>query len=429
MSTHYKANAEPFASANRCPYTGLGQEFYPFMSPYLDNPYPFFARARSEEPVFYNPDLDCWVISRYEDIKTILRDPATFSADIVTTPLQPFSADVLHMLREGGYRSTPVLSNTDPPAHTRMRQSVALAFTPRRVAVLEPYIRQLVQAHIDRFIQEGRADLVHQFTYDIPALVMFRLLGIPDEDVPVVKMGAEHRLLLMWGKPAPAEQARLARGLVAFWQYSAGLVAQRLRQPQDDLTSDLIRVRNGDDAVLTVPEIESIVFSLLMAGHEPTTNLLSNGLRQLLAHREVWQALCQHPVRIPNAVEELLRFDTSAVAWHRRTTRPVDMGEVGIPAGARLLLLLGSANHDEAHFPAPEQLDIHRANAKEHLSFGFGIHYCLGAPLAKLEMYIALELLTTRLPGMRLVESQAFEFLPNTTVRGPQHLWVEWDVA
>jgi cytochrome P450 len=166
-----------------------------------------------------------------------------------------------------------------------------------------------------------------------------------------------------------------------------------------------------------------------MAGHEPTTNLLSNGLRQVLAHREVWHALCQHPAYIPNTVEELLRFDTSAVAWHRRTRRPVDMGGVSLPAGARLLLLLGSANHDEAHFPDPERLDIHRANAKEHLSFGFGIHYCLGAPLARLEMLIALELLTTRLPGMRLVEGQSLAFLPNTTVRGPQQLWVEWEVA
>src|SRR5215467_5762741 len=429
MSTHNKVNTEPLASANRCPYTGFGQEFQPFLPPYLGNPYPFFARVRSEEPVFYNPDLDCWVISRYEDIKTILREPATFSVDIVTTPLQPFSAEVLHILHEGGYRSTPVLSNTDPPVHTRIRHCVTLAFTPRRVAVLEPYIRRLVQAHIDRFAQEGRADLVHQFTYDIPALVMFRLLGIPDEDVPVVKTGAEHRLLLMWGKPSPAEQARLARGLVAFWQYSAELVATRLRQPQDDLTSALIQVRHGDDTVLTVQEIESIVFSLLLAGHEPTTNLLSNGLRQLLAHQAVWQALCQNPASIPNTVEELLRFDTSAVTWHRRTRRPVDIRGVGIPAGARLLLLLGSANHDAAHFPAPERLDIHRANAKDHLSFGFGIHYCLGAPLARLEMHIALELLTTRLPGMRLVESQAFEFLPNTTVRGPQHLWVEWEVV
>lgn len=326
MSPHDKVSAEPCASAHPCPHNSLGQEFNPFTPLYLDNPYPFFARARSEQPVFYSPDLDCWVVSRYEDIKTILRDPATFSAENVTVPLQPFSADVLQILHEGGYRPTPVLSNTDPPDHTRLRQCVSRAFTPRRVAVLEPYIRQLVQAHIDAFTHEGRADLVAQFTYDIPALVMFRLLGIPDEDVPMVKMGAEHRLLLMWGRPSPADQARLARGLVAFWQYSAGLVAMRLRQPHDDLTSDLIRVRNGDDTVLTMQEIESIVFSFLMAGHEPTTNLLSNGLRQVLAHWEVWHALGQHPTLIPNTVEELLRVDTSALAWHRLTKRPVDMG-------------------------------------------------------------------------------------------------------
>jgi hypothetical protein len=173
--------------------------------------------------------------------------------------------------------------------------------------------------------------------------------------------------------------------------------------------------------------VTQIVYSLLFAGHETTTGLISNALRQLLTHRHAWEEICRDASLIPNAVEEVLRFDSSVIAWRRQATQAVEIGGVPVPAGANLLLLLGSANRDPAVFEDPERFDIHRRNAREHLSFGQGVHYCLGAPLGRLEARVVLEELSARLPGLRLVPGQAPRFRPNTTFRGPLALLAEWD--
>jgi cytochrome P450 len=173
--------------------------------------------------------------------------------------------------------------------------------------------------------------------------------------------------------------------------------------------------------------VTQIVYELLFAGHETTTGLISNALRQLLTHRHAWEEICRDASLIPNAVEEVLRFDSSVIAWRRQTTQAVEIGGVPVPAGANLLLLLGSANRDPAVFKDAEHFDIHRQNAKEHLSFGQGAHYCLGAPLARLEARVVLAELSARLPSLRLVPGQSPRFRPNTTFRGPLALLVEWD--
>jgi cytochrome P450 len=255
------------------------------------------------------------------------------------------------------------------------------------------------------------------------------LLGVPDEDVPLVKSGSQHRLLLVWGKPTAAQQVELAKGLVTFWRHSQQVVQRRLAEPGDDLTSELIRIRAGDDRILALREIASLIFGLLFAGHETTTTFLTNAVRQLLMREGAWQELTQDPTRIAAAVEELLRLDTSGIAWRRLVVRDSVVGGVAIGAGSRLLLLLGSANHDETKFSCPHQLDPGRPNARDHLSFGFGIHYCLGAALARLESRVVLGCLADRLPTLRLAAGQQPVFLPNLTFRGPQELWVEWGAS
>ena len=169
-----------------------------------------------------------------------------------------------------------------------------------------------------------------------------------------------------------------------------------------------------------------MVYGLLIAGHETTTSMSANAIVTLMRHREAWDRLCADPALIPNAVEELLRFDSSVITWRRKALKAVEVAGVPIPEGAKLLLALCSGNRDDAHFPEPERFDLDRENAKTHLSFGFGIHYCLGAPLARLELKVILEELTQRLPSLRLVPDQTWEFPPNTSFRGPAHLWVEW---
>jgi len=405
----------------------LAGRFDPFHDPYLADPYPFFAQARAATPVFYSPDLDYWVVTRYHDIRYIFQTPKVFSAVNTLEPLQPICPAARHLLAEGGFRPIPTLTNSDPPGHSRVRRLTNVAFTTRRVAAMEPFVRELTGRFFKERLPYGRADLVRDLAWELPALVIFRVLGIPDEDVPRVKAGAESRLLLMWGRPSADEQVRLAQGMAAFWRYAEALVASRAEQPRDDFTSDLLLARDGDLPALNHHEVTQIVYELLFAGHETTTGMISNALRQLLTHRHAWEEICRDPSLILNALEEVLRFDSSVIVWRRKTTQAVEIGGVPVPAEANLLLLLGSANRDPAVFADPDRFDIHRQNAREHLSFGFGTHYCLGAPLARLEARVVLEELSARLPSLRLVPGQTLRFQPNTTFRGPLALLVESD--
>jgi cytochrome P450 len=405
----------------------LGEHFDPFHDPYLADPYPFFAEAQAATPVFYSPLLDSWVVTRYHDIRQVFQTPQLFSSVNTVAPIQPMCPAAGHILTEGNFRPVPTLTNNDPPAHTRVRRLANVAFTPRRVAAMEPFIRELTVRFVTERLSRGRADLVRDLAWELPALVIFRVLGIPDDDAARVKAGAESRLLLMWGRPTEAEQIHLAHGMAAFWRYAETLVADRTREPRDDFTSDLARARDGNAPALNPQEVTTLVYGLLTAGHETTTNLLGNAFRQLLTHRHAWEAICQDPTLIPNAIEEVLRLDSAVITWRRKTTQAVDIGGVAVPAHANVLLLLGAANRDPTVFGTPARFDIHRANAKEHLSLGHGPHFCLGAPLARLEARVVLEELSARLPQLRLVPGQTLRFQPNTAVRGPCSLLVEWD--
>jgi cytochrome P450 len=231
----------------------------------------------------------------------------------------------------------------------------------------------------------------------------------------------------MFGRPTEEQQIRLAQGLAAFWRYAEELVAQRACEPQDDFTSDLIRARDGDVPALSLQEVTTLILILLVAGHETTTNLLGNAFRRLLTERHAWEEIGRNSALIPNAIEEVLRFDSSIITWRRKTTQAVEIGGVAVPAEANLLLLLGAANRDASVFPDPDRFDIHRPNAKEHLSFGHGPHFCLGAPLGRLEARVVLEELSARLPSLRLVPGQTLRFQPNVSGRGPLSLLVVWD--
>ena len=280
--------------------------------------------------------------------------------------------------------------------------------------------------YIDDIAPRGRADLVRDMVYELPVLVLFMFLGMPAADTLRVKSWAKNRLMLTWGRLSEAEQISEAQGLLEYWRYSRRHVVRLLENPPDNFVGDLIRARAGDDRILSIDEIASVVYGLLIAGHETTTSLAGSAVVNLLERRDAWDELCANPALIPNAVEEILRYDTSVITWRRRATRSVEIGGVAIPENANLLLALGSANHDQGQFPHPDQLDIHRPNAKEHLAFGFGIHYCFGAPLARLELKVLLEELTRRIPRMRLVANQTFTYSPNISFRGPRKVLVEW---
>jgi len=407
-----------------CPHHDLGDSFDPLD---LRDPFPVLAQAQQQQPVFYSPAIDYWVVTRHADIKAIFRDHHRYSAANTITPIVPFSDAVKRLLAAGDYRPEPVLSNHVPPGHTRIRSLVNRLFTPRRMSSFAPVIGQIARDAVAQLVSPP-VDMVSALTYTFPAQVLFAVLGVPEADVPQVKAWAGSRIKLYYGRPSAEEQLEMTADLVPFWRYVVALVADKAQSPGDDLTSDLIRLRNGDDNVLSLNEIASCMITLLVAGHETTTAQLSNALLHLLnsPRSSHWRALCEEPSLIPQALEEMMRYDPSVCAWRRLSLAPSSIGGVDIPAGANLLLMLNAANRDPALFPEPDVICIRRDNLKEQLAFGYGIHYCVGAPLARLEMRILLETLVTKLPSLRLVEGQEVNYSRNISFRGPLSLWVRW---
>jgi cytochrome P450 len=405
-----------------CPYHKISEEFKPFD---LTNPFPFYKKSRDEQPVFYSQELGYYVVTRYEDIKAVFSNWKTYTSENAQSPFKPIAPKAKKLMEDQGMIGLSGLSGRIPPDHTRIRRIVSMAFNLSRFKKLEPGIRALAIEMIEKFENEGHAEIVKQLAYDLPALVIFMLLGVPNEDVQQVKSWAESRLLITWGDLTEEEQLVHAQNMVRYWEYCQNLVALRKENPTDDLPGDLVRLQ-AEGHEISDREIAAICYSQLFAGHETTTSLMGNGLRELLLHPESWKAICENPSLIPNAIEEILRFSPSIVSWRRKALEDSEIGGVTIPAGSNLLLVMGSANRDEANFENGETFDIQRPNAKEHLSFGYGIHFCLGSPLAKLEFKIVLEELTRKIPHLTIKENQVFQFALNTSFRAPVGLEVEW---
>ena len=391
----------------------------------LSNPFPVLAGAQREQPVFYDASIDYWIVTRHADIKAIFKDHRGFTAENTITPIVPFPTQVLKMLSEGGYTPEPVLSNNVPPSHTRIRKQVNKLFAPRRMQHFGPAIRSLAEQAISGLPTMGPFDLVSTLTYEFPAQVLFLVLGVPEADVAQVKYWAGNRIKLYYGRPTKAEQIELTQRLIPFWHYVVELVNDKVHNPKDDLTSDLIRARAGDDSVLTLNEIASCMITLLVAGHETTTAQLNNGLLHLLSEREQWRSLQSAPGSLPAVVEEMMRFDPSVCTWRRFTHQETVLGDVTIPAQSNLLLMLNAANRDPAVFSDANTFDHERDELKEHLALGHGIHYCVGAPLARLEMSLLLETIAVRCPSLTLVPERSHDYLRNISFRGPTALWVQ----
>jgi cytochrome P450 len=407
---------------------GIADRFDPFSVEFLTDPFPILSEIREAAPAFYSADLDHWVITRYAEVRFILRTAASFSAINALEPLAKLCPRATMVLNDGGYAPAPALTNLDPPGHSRQRRLANIAFTPKRVAALERFIRGVAKRFCEEHFHDGEADLVRDLTWALPALVLFRVLGLPESDLVRVKEGARYRGTVIYGLPSDAEQIDAAHQLASFWQYAASLVDARTENPGDDFISALVQAcdLDGDRAPLARREVTSIVLQMLFAGHETTTNLLGNSFRRLLADRPSWEAICRDPALIPNSIEEVLRFDSPVITWRQKTKQAIEIGHVPVPADARLLLLLASANRDPAVFADPERFDIRRSNAHEHLSFGYGVHICLGAPLARLQARVVLEEVSRCFPAMRLRPNTVLEFPASISMRGPRSLPVTW---
>jgi cytochrome P450 len=415
-----------FSSANgMCPRGSLA----PLSGPYLSNPYPSFSEHRHARPIFFDEDLDSYVLTRHADLDTVFRDADLFSAANAQDPVFALHPEAAVLLADAGFRKIRTMTNLDGPQHSRIRKHNQVGFSPRRLRQLEPVIRRTTSALLDQLQDLDGAirtsDLVERLSFPLPATIIFSLLGFPPEHTEMLKGWCGDRMAFSWGRPSAAEQATIANDMLAYWSYCEAHVEARRREPADDFTSDLLAIHHDDPEVLSIAEIAHVVYGLSFAGHETTTNLISNTVRRVI-EAALWSTLAADTSRISAAVDEALRYDSSVITWRRITTASTTLGGVDIEAGAKLVLLLGSANRDEAVFDDPDTFNLDRANVTRHLSFGFGKHYCLGATLAKLEVTVVLEEMTRRFPDLRLVDDQAFDFHPNITFRGPKRMLVTW---
>jgi cytochrome P450 len=389
----------------------------------VSNPYPTFNRLRDEGPVFYMPELDHYIITRYDDVEQVLLDRDSWSASNASSPLNavcPAAQEVL----AAGYHRVPTLNNADPPRHGPMRKSVLTVMSPRRLNALEPHLREYADNLVRGFKDEPTIDLVDRLAFPFPGYAAFSLLGFPPEDTERLKAWSAKRVLLTYGRLGEAEQVESAEYIVAFWKYCEGHIAARRAERADDLTSDLLDLADKKPDLLNDFDIVNMVYSMALAGHETTCNTIGNGMRALLTNRDQWQALIDDPSLIPNAIEEILRYD-GPVLNHRRVAK-VDtvVGGVTIPAGGKVMMCFAAAAHDPTHFDDPDAFEVARDNAELHLGFGKGPHFCLGAALARLEVRIVLDLLTTLTPAMELVPEQQFEYSPNALFRGMRAMMV-----
>ncbi len=405
-----------------CPVHG---DFDPLSPTFLADPFAVLASLPRETPIFYAPSIDYYVVTRYADIEAVFLDPETYSAASAQLPLAQLVPEAAEILLGDGHRPQPSMVSLDPPAHTRLRSPTARAFTPQRVAQMEPRIRRTVDQMLDAVDPSAPFDLVSTLTFPLPATIIFSFVGIPEHDWPRLKEWCGHRAALAWGRPSPEEQVHHATNMAAYRSYLRALVATKATAREDDFASALLAIHHEDPEALTHEEVGSILYSLTFAGHETTNYLIGNIVHRLLEKPARWDAVVADPTLIPGAIREILRYDTSVPVWRRVTKRPVTLGGVDLPAGAKLFLWLAAAGRDAAVFSEPEKFDLRRADASKTLAFGKGIHYCLGAALGKLEAHLALEALTHRFPCLRLVEGQEVSFHPNISFRGPQSLWVQ----
>lgn len=414
-----------------CPVSGLGARFDPFEGePTLI--YPLYAEARRIEPVFYAPEIDYWVITRYDDVRTALGgDPEVFSAAVVLDLVKPLCPAAGKIALEHGIRISPSVVDEDPPIHTRHRKSLHKPFSRGRMQAMEPVVFEMLDRRLGEIGKRGEMDLVNDFLFEIPAFILFELLGVPREELANVRRFAQRLAVLGFGRPSDAEQLAMTEGLAEFWDYCRGHVQRLIANPGDDAMSEFIRGLAGPDGAdeLDPDYVTTVTFQLFFAGHETTVNATAGGMRALLEDRAQWDALCADPSLVNNAVEECLRFAPSVPAWRRVTRREVTFSGVSVPAGAKLLVAIGSANRDEDHFENGDSFDIRRVNAREHMAFGFGRHHCLGADLARIEMRAIIGELARRLPHLELAPSQQYSYSPNTSHRGPERVQVRWDPA
>ncbi|MFI0418084.1 cytochrome P450 [Spongiactinospora sp. 9N601] len=394
---------------------------------FMREPYPVYARARQAHGLTYLPEMDAWLVSRYADVREVLRRPEDFSsAQALRADVPPSPAVQAELAK--GIRGGRVVLTTDGAAHQRLRAPLVRGLAAAKVAALAPYIAERAEALVASFAADGRAELMDDYARRLPGEVLGRLLGFDPADVPAVIHGGYRAEALLF-RPMPAEeQLAAARDVVALQHLLDGHIRRAHAERRDDLCGELVRGLAPGTSEPTAEqraELVSNLQNLLIAGHLTTTALIGTTLLHLLTDRSRWEALCARPEAIPAAIEEAARYDPPIQAFRRITTRPLTLAGTELPEGTAVLVAYGSANRDESRHERPDDFDITRPPART-MAFGHGPHSCPGSQLAREQLHVTLRTLTTHLPGLRLAPGPPPPMLPTLIHRSPATLQVTW---
>ena len=384
-----------------------GVAYHPASAKAIADPYPIYSDLRTKDPVHRMRLIDAWAITRYRDIDRVLRDHATFSSAVATK-----------VQRRTGLTS---MLETDPPDHTRLRSLVSQAFTPRAIEGLRPRIERIAEQLVEAAANGDRVDLMASIAYPLPVIVIAEMLGVPAEDLTRFERWSNDISLNIEPTLDDGEILRVRKAAEELTEYFEGIILLRRSDPKDDIISALLAAEEEGDK-LTHEELIRTLILLLVAGNETTRNLIGNGVLALLTNPDQFDLLRQDPSLIGSAVKELLRYDSPVQLDGRTPTVDVELGGRSISAGQPVIAVIGAANRDPDVFENPDRLDIRRTGTS-HLSFGRGIHYCLGAPLAEMEGRIALAAIMRKFQRIRLAAEPVRR--RQTVLRGLKHLWVQ----
>ncbi len=391
-----------------------------------ENPYPVYQQMREAAPVYWSDAWGCWMLTRYQDITWTLQDYQSFTSLGRLTATMDLPEPLWEKVEPLVRHYSQGLINVDPPDHTRMRKLVHMAFTPRAIRKMENYVQDIVERLIDAQIARGEMDVIWDFSYPLPVTVIATMMGIPVEDHAKFKAWSGEIVGFMaTPKPSPEVLLKSQDALLAMQQYFRDIYAKRRRQPEDDLITALVQAELEGDK-LSEEEMVSSCVTILIGGHETTTYLIANGLYALLQHPDEFRRLRDNLDLAESATEEFLRYEGPFQRNRRIATRQVQIDGASIEKDQLIIQFLGAANRDPAQFPDPDALDITRSPNK-HLAFGYGPHFCLGAPLARLEAPVAFRGLLGRLKNMRLAHDH-LEW-NSALFRGLKSLPIEFEPA
>jgi hypothetical protein len=388
---------------------------------FFADPYPLLHRLRAEEPVYWSDVLSSWMLTRYDDVVSTLRDPRLLSSAGRMTALLDQLPDGMRenvRLLDRHYAATLPFQN--PPEHTRMRALVNKAFSPRVIESMRSQIQEIADQLLDVVQQDRSMDIIHDFAFPLPVALISAMVGVPLEHRDQLKAWTNQIFrIFSSGRARPETAENGMRSLIEIREYLSQLIAQRRKQPQEDLISYLVAVEEQGDS-LTSEQVLANTVTFFVAGHETTTNMIGNAMLALLQNTDQLHKLRNDPSLIVPAVEELLRYDGSLLRNWRVAAEDLEISGRKIRKGQIVSQMLGAANRDPAQFPDPDRLDIVRRD-NTHVGFGYGIHFCIGAPLARLEIRIAINSLLNRFPAIKLGR-EVPEWREDYTFRGMKSL-------